>query len=133
MNFGLPIVFGIDGRGLDEEGEASRRVFLAQEPVEYLGHSIVTLTHGSSPHYLADQSVKGLPSFAYTGYTFREAPGAVWFRTVGQAKTMIDVLHEVGPRPVAPPYSSSRIASAEYADAQAAWNSRFWEAYRTRD
>lgn len=132
---GLFVVTAYDGRGLDAEGEGRLERFLAQAPVVYRDLSIVAVSFRTDPHYFADLKREGLPSYVYCGYTLslggtNVAPGATWTRTVGQAKTMIDVIHEVGGLPPLTPFGLA--AAAEHHRIYGRWADRFWEAYRSR-
>ena len=134
---GLPVVCGEDGYGLDAEGEAAHNVFLAQEPVEYRGYFVKPFSHAGSPHYNAERSVKKLLPYIYTGYLItlngcNAAPGCAWFTTVGQAKTFIDVLIEMGGNPPCLPYGVSHEVRAEHERLYSGWGDRFWKAYRDR-
>jgi hypothetical protein len=121
-------------------------MFMAQEPRPYRGYLVKPTSHGDRPHYVPNPG-EGTRHLAYTGYVIvhppgheyagcNAAPGAVWFKTLGEVKTFIDVLYECGGEPAIEPLPGAdrrtrdeRIAATE---SRVAWNSNFWEAYHSR-
>jgi hypothetical protein len=133
----MKVVTASDGYGLDDEGKLALAAFMAQAPIEYRGYVIKPVSHQGTPYYVKRR-------YVYCGYNVcygqgaehsfpgaLASPGAVWFLTLGGAKTCIDVLHEVGPKPpLAPlPGVEGPCFETEHAD----WNDRYWDLMRERE
>lgn len=109
---------------LPEELREQHDRHMAQEPVRYRGFLIRPLSHRFAPYYTN--------RFHYWGYNVcldtpvggNITPGAVWFHSVGHAKTTIDVMHEVGfVTEIRYGHAWQNVADAE----------RFWALMRERD
>jgi hypothetical protein len=107
-----------------EQLVAHKRV-MALPPVEYRDYRIQVVSHMGQPYFVGGRA-------HYWGFIVVHAsgpfegcnagPGAAWSETVGEAKTIIDCLHEAGSRP------SPEAGESEHIQ----WSKRFWSLMNER-
>lgn len=105
---------------------------LATAPIAYRGYLIKPTSHRFGPFLIDGEFVYWgyLPIYITGEYPGAHAgPGCVWSQNIGGVKTIIDCLHEAGPKPPVTPLPGvavSRKDALKHTEAQKAWNERFW-------
>ena len=92
---------------------------MATPPVAYRGYRIQVVSYKGMPFMVGGRALHwGFIVVHGSGSLegCNAGPGATWGETIGEAKTIIDCLHEAGPRP----------APGVVASAHEHWNKRFW-------
>lgn len=106
-------------------------------PIEYRGYLIKPLSHAHQPFQVDGKAVYWGYNVIYASGRYKgcnAAPGAAWSRTIGRAKTFIDVMHEAGEKPEYRDHvNMSREDDAAYCATLRAWNEKFWRLLRERD
>ncbi len=115
---------------LPHELRAQHDAVMNSEPVEYRGYLIKPVSHRVQPYYDRGR-------FTYWGWNVIYAsgpyagcnagPGATWGKSIGQAKSIIDCLHEAGPRPMYTDVRTTKEENARRLVAMGEWNDQFWK------
>lgn len=109
---------------------------MATPPIEYRGYLIKPVSHAFQPYYIDGKNVYCGYNVVYATGRFKgcnAAPGATWAQTIGGAKTIIDCMHEAGPKePYRDTLGMPREEGQAYLAERAAWSARFWAFMRER-
>lgn len=126
-----------DIRVLSDTVRAEHDRVMAMPPIEYRGYLIKPVSHVRQPCCVGGKVLYWGFNIVYASGRYEgcnAAPGATWARTVGGAKTMIDVMHEAGEEPgYRDTLAMSRADAEAHLAAQRAWSERFWRLLRERD
>jgi hypothetical protein len=120
---------------MNQASVAEHDAVMATPPIEYRGYLIKPVSFKGVPHASKGKTYSCGWNVIQDGCN--AVPGAVWCPTTGGAKTLIDCLHEAGPRPpiriFIPVSQADREESNHLTELQKAWNERFWTLVRERE